>query len=63
MSDEKYQEFVDKLRVGLIVKHNIWGEGVVVDMNEKNVKIQFGEEQITCQLKMLACNGVLQVEK
>ena len=63
VSNEKYQEFADKLRVGVIVKHKIWGEGVVVDVDEKNVQIQFGEKQKTCQLKMLACKGVLQVEK
>lgn len=63
VSNEKYQEFIDELKVGVTVKHEKFGEGLVMDVDEKNVQIQFGAKRMKIQLKMVAANGILEVVK
>ena len=58
----KYQELVEKLGAGVIVKHKMFGEGVVVNVDEEYVHIQFGEVLKILNLKIVANGGMLKVE-
>ena len=61
-SNGKYQELVEKLGAGVIVKHRMFGEGVVVNVDEEYVQIQFGEVLKILNLKIVANGGMLKVE-
>ena len=61
-SNGKYQELVEKLGAGVIVKHKMFGEGVVVNVDEEYVHIQFGEVLKILNLKIVANGGMLKVE-
>ena len=61
-SNGKYQELVEKLGAGVIVKHRMFGEGVVVDVDDEYVHIQFGEVLKILNLKIVANGGMLKVE-
>lgn len=61
-SNGKYQELVEKLGAGVIVKHKMFGEGVVVNVDEEYVQIQFGEVLKILNLKIVANGGMLKVE-
>ena len=56
-----YQELADALGEGMIVKHKKYGEGVIVDMEGSNIRIQFGERVRNMDLKMLAKLGMLEI--
>lgn len=55
----KYQKFCDAMGDGLIVRHKRFGEGVIVEMGEKQVVIAFGERQRRLDLKTLYENDLL----
>ena len=61
-SNGKYQELVEKLGAGVIVKHKMFGEGVVLNVDEEYVQIQFGEVLKILNLKIVANGGMLKVE-
>ena len=62
-SEEKYRKLYAQLGAGLLVVHKKFGEGVVVDMDENNVKIRFGDTDRILNIRMVAGSGVLKVRK
>lgn len=58
---KSYQELVDVLGEGMIVKHKKFGEGVVVDMEGEHIRIQFGDNVKNMDLKVLARLGMLEI--
>lgn len=60
-SGKSYQELVDALGEGMIVKHKKFGEGVVVDMEGEHIRIQFGDNVKNMDLKVLARLGMLEI--
>lgn len=58
---KSYQELVDALGEGMIVKHKKFGEGVVVDMEGEHIRIQFGDNVKNMDLKVLARLGMLEI--
>ena len=55
------QELADALGEGMIVKHKKFGEGVIVEMEENNIRIQFGDQIKNMDLKILAKYGLLEI--
>ena len=60
-SEEKYRKLSAQLGAGLLVVHKKFGEGVVVDMDENNVKIRFGDIERILNIRMVAGSGLLKV--
>ena len=58
---KSYQELADALGEGMIVKHKKFGEGVVVDMEGEQIRIQFGDNVKNMDLKVLARLGMLEI--
>ena len=58
---KSYQELADALGEGMIVKHKKFGEGVVVDMEDDHIRIQFGDNVKNMDLKVLARLGMLEI--
>ena len=58
---KSYQELADALGEGVIVKHKKFGEGVVVDMEDDHIRIQFGDNVKNMDLKVLARLGMLEI--
>ena len=58
---KSYQELADALGEGMIVKHKKFGEGVVVDMEDDHIRIQFGDNVKNMDLKVLARFGMLEI--
>ena len=58
---KSYQELADALGEGMIVKHKKFGEGVVVDMEDNHIRIQFGDNVKNMDLKVLARLGMLEI--
>ena len=58
---KSYQELADALGEGMIVKHKKFGEGVVVDMEDDHLRIQFGDNVKNMDLKVLARLGMLEI--
>ena len=58
---KSYQELADVLGEGMIVKHKKFGEGVVVDMEDDHIRIQFGDNVKNMDLKVLARLGMLEI--
>ena len=62
-SEEKYRKLSAQLGAGLLVVHKKFGEGVVVDMDETNVKIRFGDTDRILNIRTVAGSGLLKVRK
>lgn len=62
-SEEKYRKLSAQLGAGLLVVHKKFGEGVVVDMDENNVKIRFGDIERILNIRTVAGSGLLKVRK
>lgn len=60
-SEEKYRKLYAQLGAGLLVVHKKFGEGVVVDMDENNVKIRFGDIDRILNIRTVAGSGLLKV--
>ena len=58
---KSYQELADALGEGMVVKHKKFGEGVVVDMEDDHIRIQFGDNVKNMDLKVLARLGMLEI--
>ena len=63
VSDENYGNFVEKLGAGVIVKHKLFGEGVVVNVDEEYVQIQFGDVLRVLNLKIVVNGGMIQLQE
>lgn len=61
-SREEFQRFCDGLGEGLIVIHKNFGEGVVVDVGEKQTTIQFADKRRRFELSILFQNNLLKWE-
>ena len=61
ISEEDYQAFVQQLGEGVIVTHKKFGKGVVVQMDEKKVKIAFEKETKVFVIRVLAASGMVEV--
>ena len=46
----------------MIVRHKKFGQGVVTDMDDDYVKVQFGDTVKSMDLKILARLGVLEIK-
>ncbi len=58
---KSYQELLNELGAGVIVKHKKFGQGVVIDMDGEYIQIQFGESVKNMDLKVLARLGMLEI--
>ena len=58
---KSYQELLDELGAGVIVKHKKFGQGVVIDMDGEYIQIQFGDSVKNMDLKVLARLGMLEI--
>lgn len=61
-SREEFRRFCDGLGEGLIVMHKNFGEGVVVDVGERQTTIQFADKQRRFELSILFQNNLLKWE-
>lgn len=59
---KNYQELAEELGAGVIVRHKKFGQGVVTDMDDDYVRIQFGDTVKSMDLKILARLGVLEIK-
>lgn len=61
--NDKYDKFIEKLGAGVIVKHKMFGRGVVVNIDEEYVQIQFGDVLKIFNLRIVAGGGMIKVEE
>lgn len=61
LSDSEFQKFMDQLAEGMVVTHKIFGQGVVVELNEKKIRIDFDGEVKTFSSRVLAGSGMLRL--
>ena len=61
LSDSEFQKFMDQLAEGMVVTHKIFGQGVVVELNEKKIRIDFDGEVKTFSIRVLAGSGMLRL--
>ena len=59
VSEQAYREFKNQLAEGMVVKHKKQGQGVIIDIDDTNVTILFGEEEKRFDLKILFSNKLL----
>lgn len=60
LSDSEFQKFMEQLAEGVMVTHKIFGQGAVVELNEKKIRIDFGGEVKTFSSRVLAGSGMLE---
>ena len=58
-NQDAYEQFVYQFAEGVVVKHVKYGQGVVLGVDEHNVRIRFGEMDKTFNLKILFMNGLV----
>ena len=63
IANDKYDKFIEKLGAGVIVKHKMFGRGVVVNIDEEYVQIQFGDVLKIFNLRIVAGGGMIKVEE
>ena len=61
LSDSEFQKFMDQLAEGMVVTHKIFGQGVVVELNEKKIRVDFDGEVKTFSIRVLAGSGMLRL--
>ena len=61
LSDSEFQKFMEQLAEGVMVTHKIFGQGVVVELNEKKIRIDFDGEVKTFSSRVLAGSGMLRL--
>ena len=61
LPDSEFQKFMDQLAEGMVVTHKIFGQGVVVELNEKKIRIDFDGEVKTFSSRVLAGSGMLRL--
>lgn len=60
LSDSEFQAFMEQLAEGVVVTHKKFGQGVVVELNEKKIRIDFDGEVKTFSSRVLAGSGMLE---
>ena len=60
LSDSEFQAFMEQLAEGVVVTHKIFGQGVVVELNEKKIRVDFDGEVKTFSSRVLAGSGMLE---
>lgn len=60
LSDSEFQKFMDQLAEGMVVTHKIFGQGAVVELNEKKIRVDFDGEVKTFSSRVLAGSGMLE---
>ena len=61
LSDSEFQKFMEQLAEGVMVTHKIFGQGAVVELNEKKMRIDFDGEVKTFSSRVLAGSGMLRL--
>ena len=61
LSDSEFQKFMEQLAEGMVVTHKIFGQGAVVELNEKKMRIDFGGEVKTFSSRVLAGSEMLRL--
>ena len=61
LSDSEFQKFMEQLAEGVMVTHKIFGQGVVVELNEKKIRVDFDGEVKTFSSRVLAGSGMLRL--
>ena len=61
LSDSEFQKFMEQLAEGMVVTHKIFGQGVVVELNEKKIRVDFDGEIKTFSSRVLAGSGMLRL--
>ena len=60
LSDSEFQAFMEQMAEGVVVTHKIFGQGVVVELNEKKIRVDFDGEVKTFSSRVLAGSGMLE---
>ena len=61
LSDSEFQKFMEQLAEGVMVTHKIFGQGVVVELNEKKIRIDFDGKVKTFSSRVLAGSRMLRL--
>lgn len=61
LSDSEFQKFMEQLAEGMVVTHKIFGQGAVVELNEKKIRVDFDGEVKTFSSRVLAGSGMLRL--
>ena len=61
LSDSEFQKFMEQLAEGVVVTHKIFGQGVVVELNEKKIRIDFDGKVKTFSSWVLAGSRMLRL--
>ena len=60
LSDSEFQAFMEQMAEGVVVTHKIFGQGVIVELNEKKIRVDFDGEVKTFSSRVLAGSGMLE---
>ena len=52
---------MEQLAEGMVVTHKIFGQGVLVELNEKKIRVDFDGEVKTFSSRVLAGSGMLRL--
>ena len=61
LSESEFQAFMEQLAEGVVVTHKKFGQGVVVELNEKKIRVDFDGEVKTFNSRVLAGSGMLEL--
>ena len=61
LSEDEFQAFMEQMAEGVVVTHKKFGQGVVVELNEKKIRVDFDGEVKTFSSRVLAGSGMLRV--
>ena len=61
LSDSEFQKFMEQLAEGMVVTHKIFGQGVLVELNEKKIRVDFDGEVKTFSSRVLAGSRMLRL--
>ena len=61
LSESEFQAFMEQLAEGVVVMHKKFGQGVVTELNEKKIRIDFDGEVKTFSSRVLAGSGMLEL--
>ena len=54
------KKLMEQMAEGVVVTHKIFGQGVVVKLNEKKIRVDFDGEVKTFSSRVLAGSGMLE---
>lgn len=61
LSESEFQAFMEQLAAGVVVTHKKFGQGVVAELNEKKIRVDFDGEVKTFNSRVLAGSGMLEI--